>query len=74
MVKGACLCKWSQSGETNSEDTAARLVTPAKPYCCLSLTLNPAYLSLRDGKAAKFTAQTIPPLPLLGKITQAAKT
>lgn len=49
-MRGACPYKWSQSGEMSSEDTAC-LLTPAKPYCCLSLTQNPAHLSLRDGKA-----------------------
>lgn len=30
-VKGACLCKWSQSGGMSSEDTAPSLLAPAKP-------------------------------------------
>lgn len=75
-MKGACPYKWSQSGEMSSEDTAAHLLTPAKPYCCLSLT-HPepsSPIPAKDGKAGKFTAQIIPPLPLLGKTTQAAKT
>jgi hypothetical protein len=47
-VKGACPYKWSQSGKMSSEATAACLLTPAKPYCCLSLTQNPAHLSLQE--------------------------
>lgn len=47
-MKRACPYKWSQSGEMSFEDTAARLLTPAKPYCCLSLTQNPAHLSLPE--------------------------
>lgn len=47
-VKGACPYKWSQSGEMSSEAIATHLLTPAKPYCCLSLTQNPAHLSLQE--------------------------
>lgn len=51
-MKRACPYKWSQSGEMSSEDIAASppacLLTPAKPYCCLPLTQNPAHLSLQE--------------------------
>lgn len=73
-MKGACPYKWSQSGEMSSEDTGACLLTPAKPYRRLSLTQNPAHLSLPEMGRPGVYSQPIPPLPLLGKTTQAAKT